>query len=102
MLIHCLRGDAVKVWVTKYALTDGVKVHEARLTGNDCFAEWGYEGARIKWGQYGYGRVGVDVCLTREDAIARVKSMIASMLKALDRSTKRISALNPSEMVPSE
>mgnify|MGYP003392880813 CR=1 FL=1 len=81
----------MKAWITKYALSDGVTYEDIRILNDPKYAGWG---------KFGFGVIGKDVCLTREDAVARVEAMIAAKRKSLEKSLKKLMAMSPQEMVP--
>ncbi len=80
----------MKVWIIKYALSDGVTYEDIHIPNDPKYAGW----------KDGFGVIGKDICLTREDAIARVEAMIVAKRKSLEKSLKKLMAMSPQEMVP--
>lgn len=76
----------MKVWVTKYALTNGIE--EVEVNVNENLAS--VVGARFPTYYHGEGK---EWHRTREQAVKRAEDMRAARLKSLSKQVKRIEAL---------
>jgi len=72
-----------KVWVTRYALTDGIKEMEGEIHDDGYFHPDGYW-SYIPKKQWHH---------TKAEAIASAEEMRIAKLKSLDKQIKKISAL---------
>ena len=82
----------MKVWITKYALTQGIYETEVEDIGNGWFNE--VTGAR-PWTERYNKR---DLCLTKESAIARAGEMRLKKIASLEKQIDKIKKLNFEEM----
>lgn len=82
-------GEKVTAWVTKYALTAGIREVEGEVvsfSSGSTMLTYTYHGVR-------YNAHNNDFCMTEEEAKAKAEEMRASKLKSLDKQIKKISAL---------
>jgi hypothetical protein len=73
------------MWITKYALADGISEAEGRIDGHDP----GYFVAG-----WGYFKIGVDAFPTREAAVVRVNEQRRRKIAALLRQIERLEKLD--------
>lgn len=82
----------MKVWITKYALTDGIKEMEARLckAGNgDMIEQLRDDGPPMFY--YGKGRDWHD---SLESAILKAEEMKAARIKSLNKQIEKLSKMS--------
>lgn len=77
----------MKVWITKYALSEGL--YEAEVT----ISSGGMAREQLQYGCRYYHVEGRDWHKTREAALQRCEVMRQAKLKSLDKTRKRIEAL---------
>lgn len=82
----------VLVYITKYALTTGVILSEAKVCTDDMVS------TRINGGYTVYFH-GKDFHFTPEDAVARVSEMKASRVRSLEKSLKKVNEMDPDGLV---
>lgn len=76
----------VTIYVTKYALTDGVLQREGVLTKSGGYS---YRRNENCYSDYVYDK---DVHLTESSAVARAEEMRSAKLKSLEKQMKKVSA----------
>jgi len=88
-------GERVKVWITKYALTQGIIVTHAVITRTSENMIW-VEGKDIPWGGYGdtFHGEGTDGHRSEAAALERAEAMRTRKLASLERSRKKAEALD--------
>jgi len=74
------------LWLTKYALTDGIEEETARGDGHDDYV---FVSGRL-WSSYKLGR---DVHLTREDAVRAAEAMRKKKIASLRKQIEKMEAL---------
>ena len=82
-----MKGERIKAWITKYALTEGIEVVDAEVCG---------DGGMITYGNIGYGSQyahGKDWHRTPEAAIARAEGMRKAKIASLKKSLAKIEAM---------
>jgi len=80
----------MKIWNTKYCLTDGITEHDAEVTGDCTMAVLPKTKANYRTVLHGEGK---DWHRSREAAILRANEVKIKKLKSLDRQVKKISAI---------
>lgn len=88
----------MNVYVTKYALSNGVTIAEGELIDSGKY----FKERTAITGRGMFLRVGRDCSLTRTEAVLRVADMRTKKLAALRKQMKRIEALSAEERVPQE
>lgn len=81
----------MKVWITKYALTQGIFEIEAERCTN--VSDDMIEQKNIQWQTYYYGE-GNEWHLTKEGAIKRAKEMREKKIKSLKKQLNKIEKLD--------
>jgi len=76
-----MSGQWIKVWVSKYALTDGVVEQDARDLGAGCVMPAGF----IHW-----ITLGKDAHLTREAALQVAEAMRLKKIASLEKQLKKL------------
>ena len=81
----------MKVYVTKYALTQGILEFDVLPEG---FAEKGYvKVQKAKWFTHLWCKIGRDAFENKGEAMKRAEEMRAAKLKSLQKSIKKIEQL---------
>jgi len=83
-----MNDERVFAWVTKYALTDGIKVVDATVhhSINSKMISW-------KEGEYSNNAHGKDWHRTPEEAVLRAEEMRKAKIESLKKSIKKMESL---------
>lgn len=82
-----------KRYLTKYALSSGVRLVEMEPTSSNTNSHPHY-----KWGRYGFAH-GEESQGTAEEAEARVRKMIAGQITSLEKTIAKLRAMDPAKMI---
>lgn len=78
--------EMIKVWITKHALTEGIKVVDAEVCGDGSMVSYGNAGCSM----YAHGK---DWHKTPEAAMDRAEEMRKAKIASLRKSIAKIEAL---------
>lgn len=83
----------MKVFVTKYALSDGIWESEARLV-KDGMVELkkGKDGIPMRGGWYLHGE-GREYCLDRQSAVSRAEQLRKAKVKSIEKQLAKVKAI---------
>jgi hypothetical protein len=82
-----LMAEKIKAWITKHALTEGIVMVDAEVSGEGRTISYGHPGFSV---QYAHGK---DWHRTPEAAIARAEEMLAAKIKSLKKSIEKLECL---------
>ncbi len=84
------------IYVTKYALTEGIREMQATLYNGSLIGDPAYDYYSVKFSKEACStllRPGVEAFTSREEAITRAKQMQADKLKSLEKQMAKIQKL---------